>query len=73
MAKKDNYIYYNGERLNLSEWVPMAIKAKELGYNEAYVRLLVHRSRNNKGKKRIEYKDIPELGLTLVSAAFTNG
>lgn len=71
MAKKDNYIMYDGERLDLSAWVPMHVKAKELGYNEAYVRQLVYRTKEGIGKKRIAHKDIKELGLILVPADYT--
>jgi hypothetical protein len=71
-SKKDNYIMYNGERLDLSKWVPMHVKAKELKVNEAYVRQLVHRTREGIGKKRIDHKEIKELGITLVPADFTN-
>lgn len=71
MAKKDNYIMYDGEKLNLADWIPMHVKAKELGYNEAYIRQLVYRTKEGIGKKKIAHKVISELGLTLVPADFT--
>lgn len=66
MAKKDNYIMYNGERLDLSVWVPMSVKAEEYGKSEGYFRKRVFRTRHNKTPDPIEFKDIPELKLTLV-------
>lgn len=66
MAKKDNYIMYEGERLDLSDWVLMSVKAAQLGNSEGFVRKLVFRTKRNEGKKTIIYREIPELNLTLV-------
>lgn len=68
MSKKDNYIMYNGERLNLADWVTPAEKCKDYeGKTESYVRKLVWNNRQQfTGRKQIDYREIPELGLTLV-------
>lgn len=66
MSKAVNYIYYNGEKLELSDWIPMSTKADQIGKSEGYVRKLVFRTKNNEGKKTIDYRHIPELKLTLV-------
>jgi len=66
MAKKDNYIYYNGEQLLLSEWTTMAMKAVDLEKSEGFVRKQVFRKKHKIGKQTIEYRDIPELKLTIV-------
>lgn len=61
-----NYIQYNGERLNLDEWTTMYNKAKETGHGEAYIRQLVHRTKTGKTRKPIEFRELKEIGLTLV-------
>lgn len=65
MIKKHNYIYYNGERLVLSEWTTMAQKANDLGRSEGYIRKLVFNARKGKSQP-VQYFEIPELNLTLV-------
>ena len=69
MAKKDNYIMYEGEKLNLSEWVLPAVKAADFDDNDdSYVRKLIWNRRHHAATKRkqIDFKEIPELGITLV-------
>lgn len=67
MAKKDNYIYYNGERLDLSEWVIPSVMVEGIdGVSDGYVRKLKWKAKHKKPGKNIEYREIPELNLTLV-------
>lgn len=66
MAKKDNYIMYNGERLPFSDWITMYDKAQKEGRGKSYYRTRVYRTKNKKTTDPIEFKEIPELGLTLI-------
>jgi hypothetical protein len=67
MAKKDNYIMYNGERLDLSEWVIPSILAKEFtGNSDGYVRKLKWKKKHDKPGATIDFREIPELKLTLL-------
>jgi hypothetical protein len=66
MAKKENYIYYNGETLLLSDWTTQALMAKEAKLSEGYIRKLKFRTKHKAGGKTIDYREIPELNLTLV-------
>lgn len=67
MSKKDNYIMYNGERLDLSEWViPSVLAVSYAKYDDSYVRKLKWKKKHKKPGANIDYREIPELNLTLL-------
>lgn len=67
MAKKDNYIMYNGERLDLTEWViPSVLAASYKDNDESYVRKLKWKKKHDKPGANIDFREIPELNLTLL-------
>lgn len=67
MAKKDNYIMYDGEKLYLGEWVIPSVLAKDYSNNaDGYVRKLKWKKKHNKPGANVDFREIPELNLTLV-------
>lgn len=67
MAKKDNYIMYDGKRYDIEDWTTPAKKAAKLQLHESTIRQRVHRTRIGKpGNKAEPYVEIPELSLILV-------
>ena len=67
MAKKDNYIMYNGERLDLTEWLIPSVLAKEYSdFDAGYVRKLKWKKKHNQPGANLDYREIPELNLTLL-------
>ena len=52
--------------IDLNIWTTQTQKAKDLGLNESTIRQRVNRTRKGKGLIKEEFRDIPELNLTLV-------
>jgi hypothetical protein len=63
-----NKIKSNGEVIDLRQWVTQAKYASLHGYKLGTISQWVKRVKDGEGNK-IEIKDIPELGITLVKKA----
>ena len=66
MAKSTIIRMPDGEVLDLSVWITQARKAEFDGKSYQYIRQKVVRSQRHETKDPIDYRTIPELGITLV-------
>lgn len=54
------------DRIDLQGWITQAEYARKYHYNLNTVSRWVKRAKEGEGKVKIQYKDVPELGITLV-------
>lgn len=62
-TKKDNIV-----DIDLKGWITQAEYARKSGYKLNTVSRWVKRARDGDGIKKIQYLDVPALGITLVKA-----
>jgi hypothetical protein len=60
-----NKLKTKGEVIDLSQWITQASYAAKTGYKLGTISQWVKRVKDGEGNK-IEVKDVPELGITLV-------
>jgi hypothetical protein len=63
-----NKLKYKGEIIDLNQWITQANYAAQTGYKLGTISQWVKRVKDGEGNK-IDIKDIPELGITLVKKA----
>ena len=54
------------DKINLKGWITQAEYARKHGYKLNTVSRWVKRAKEGQGTKKIDYLDVPELGITLV-------
>lgn len=61
-----NELIYEGKKYPLDVWITQAAYSRQYGDKLATISQWVKRAINNEGEQKIDYLEVPELGLTLV-------